>query len=186
MEYRIIKPEEYKTMPWKNGKGVTTELFIKNAQATDKYIYRLSMAGVTEDGEFSDFSGYDRTLIMLEGNGIRLHHSDGTMNELRTTSDIALFSGDEETHAELVNGPIKDFNVMTLRERCVSDVKIMSCGKISAAKKELLIYALSDTVIVHKDRKTDLTKNYLLYVSGSENDLEVEGNIISVSIVKIV
>ena len=149
MDYRIIKPDEYRTMPWKNGKGMTTELFVKYIQQEEQYVYRLSIAGVTENGQFSDFSGYDRKLIMLEGNGVRLKHSEGKKSSILTTSDIAEFSGDEETHAELVNGPIRDFNIMTLRDKCRSAAEVIhGTKKLSLICDELLIFALKNSEVL--------------------------------------
>lgn len=187
MEYRLIEPEEYKTMPWKNGKGMTRELFVKNDPDSDRYIYRLSAAGVIEDGEFSDFQGYDRTLIMLEGSGITLYHSDGTVNELRTASDVAKFSGDLKTRANLINGPVKDFNIMTLRGKCRSDAEvIISSGRLSAVSDELLVYALSDSVLVHKSGSIKVRKDHLLYFCEPAPEyILIEGSIILIKIAMI-
>ncbi len=185
MEYSIIKPEEYKLMPWKNGKGVTKELFVRNLQDTDKYLFRLSMAGVTEDGEFSDFSGYDRTLIMLEGNGIILHHSDGTVNELLKTSDIAFFSGDVKTTATLINGPVRDFNVMTLSRKCRSKVEILKgTSAYGLTGQDTFFFSHSDdgTLNIGKDQ-ISLNRGYLLQLStGSDLRIKISGSFIIVQI----
>ncbi len=180
MEYRIIKPDEYRTMPWKNGKGMTTELFVKNCSDSDKYIYRLSIAGVTENGQFSDFSGYDRKLIMLEGNGVRLKHSDGKSSSILTTSDIAEFSGDEETHAELVNGPIRDFNVMTLRKKCSSSVEVIhGTKKLSCICDELLIYAKSCSKIDFLNKELTLeSDNLFCFQDPGQSEISVSGSVI--------
>lgn len=188
MEYRIIKPDEYRTMPWKNGKGMTTELFVRNCTDSEKYIYRLSTAGVTENGQFSDFSGYDRILIMLKGNGINLKHSDGKYSSILTTSDIAEFSGDVQTSAELVNGPIKDFNVMTLRERCSSRVKVISrTESFKNEFEELFVYGVSESEISAGSVIVMLNKGELLFMKGTaEESIKVNGNAITVAIRNIV
>ena len=68
--------------------------------------------------DFSDFSGYDRILVLTEGNGVVLNHSNGQKDNLLRRFDFASFSGDLKTFAKLVNGPVKDFNVMTRRDYC--------------------------------------------------------------------
>jgi len=52
----IISPQQFKQIPWKNGKGTTTELAISDGGTLDHFAWRLSIASVVEDGEFSDFS----------------------------------------------------------------------------------------------------------------------------------
>jgi len=188
MDYRIIKPDEYRTMPWKNGKGMTTELFVRNSSGSDKYIYRLSIAGITENGQFSDFSGYDRKLIMLEGKGIRLKHSGGEKNSLFKASDIAEFSGDEVTHAELVNGPIRDFNVITLRESCRSVVKVISrSGSYENGFDELFIYAVFVTEVSLGKSVIKLKKDELFFLSDPAGEnIKITGSAILVVIQNIV
>ena len=49
----IITPEQFNTIPWKNGKGQTTELAISENGSIDDFDWRLSIASVVEDGAFS-------------------------------------------------------------------------------------------------------------------------------------
>ena len=71
-----LGPDDYRTMPWKNGAGSTTELVIEPPGATlaGGFHWRVSMATVAESGPFSSFPGYDRTLLLLEGQGLELEH----------------------------------------------------------------------------------------------------------------
>ena len=109
----IIKPSQFKIIPWKNGQGKTTELAINTAGNLDDFDWRLSIATVASDGLFSDFSGYDRNLVLIEGNGISLQHDDNKIDVLKEQLDIASFSGSSKTYGRLVSGAIKDFNIMT-------------------------------------------------------------------------
>ena len=60
-------------MRWKNGGGETAEIAVSPpGAALDAFDWRLSMAKVETDGPFSAFPGIDRTLAILEGEGIRL------------------------------------------------------------------------------------------------------------------
>lgn len=70
---KILRASEYKTMPWKNGGGVTVEIAIHPPSASmDAFDWRISMATVAQDGPFSSFPGIDRTLAIIEGNGMAL------------------------------------------------------------------------------------------------------------------
>ena len=109
----ILSPETFKTIPWKNGLGHTTELAINSGGNLDNFNWRLSIASVVNDGDFSNFSGYQRNLVLIEGEGLILDHRNGDIDELTNLLDIAHFDGGSKTHGSLVNGGIKDFNIMT-------------------------------------------------------------------------
>ncbi len=108
----IISPENFTTSLWKNGKGKTTELAISDNSSIAKFIYRLSIADVSEDGMFSNFCGLTRKLILLEGEGITLTHNDTTIDSLMKPLNYACFDGGYQTYGQLKNGPIVDFNLM--------------------------------------------------------------------------
>ena len=114
----IHTPNDFITMPWRNGLGSTIELL--KHQPDDSFTWRLSMADVTQDGAFSDFSGYDRCLILVSGNGITLSDDQGQSWPLEKQLDVAHFKGEDLVNAELHNGPIRDFNLMTKRQNCIA------------------------------------------------------------------
>ena len=87
-EPTIYSPESFITMPWRNGLGSTIEL-LKHPSG-DSFKWRLSMADVTQDGAFSDFSGYDRCLILVNGTGITLTNNEGIQWPLTQQGDAAL------------------------------------------------------------------------------------------------
>jgi len=109
----ILSPDTFKTIPWKNGLGHTTELAISEKGTLDNFDWRLSIASVVNDGDFSNFAGYQRNLVLIEGNGLTLDHRNGNVDKLTQLLDISRFDGASKTHGALVNGGIKDFNIMT-------------------------------------------------------------------------
>jgi hypothetical protein len=108
-------------MPWRNGLGTTIELLKQDLPCGDGFAWRLSMADVTTNGAFSNFSGYQRTLLLLEGKGLTLE-SNGASHRLEKPLQSARFSGDDQTFATLHDGPVKDFNVMVQRQHCSARV----------------------------------------------------------------
>tara|TARA_Y100001960_G_scaffold319311_1_gene390445 strand:+ start:125 stop:730 length:606 start_codon:yes stop_codon:yes gene_type:complete len=118
----ILFPETFKTIPWKNGLGHTTELAINSDGDLDNFDWRLSIANVVNDGNFSNFSGYQRHLILIEGEGIILDHGNGEIDNLTNLLDIAHFDGGSNTYGSLVNGGIKDFNIMTNKDSFTAEV----------------------------------------------------------------
>ncbi len=103
---------KYTRQPWKNGRGVTTELW--RLECNGQRLVRLSRAAVVEDGPFSLFPGIERNLTVLSGPGFRLTGGglDIRCDPLRPVA----FPGDVALHAsETGAGPSDDFNVMTAR-----------------------------------------------------------------------
>ena len=67
------------------------------------------------DGPFSLFPGVDRTLAILEGEGLLLDIAGRAPVELTGASAPLSFPADAPTTASLIAGPITDLNVMTRR-----------------------------------------------------------------------
>lgn len=106
---KIHTPEHFKDMPWKNGKGVTTELY--RYPTVGEFKLRISQAIVTEDGPFSHYPGIDRHLTILKGRGLELQ-VDGTTHLLTQSSAPFFFKGEASISSSLIEGPVLDFNVM--------------------------------------------------------------------------
>ena len=69
-----------------------------------------------QDGAFSDFSGYDRCLILINGAGVTLTDNKKQTWVLKSQLDTAHFKGEDLIDARLHDGPIRDFNLMTSRQ----------------------------------------------------------------------
>jgi environmental stress-induced protein Ves len=115
---RIIRANDCKTTPWKNGGGSTTEIAAGPAGSSlESFDWRISMARVASDGPFSDFPGIDRTLALVKGSGMILTIGANAPVTVSSGTDPVSFSGDVPTSARLVAGAITDLNVMTRRRR---------------------------------------------------------------------
>ena len=141
----IIAPKQFKTVAWKNGLGETIELAINSGGTLDNFDWRLSMASVIEDGVFSNFNGYTRNLILIEGNGLNLQHNDSKIDKLNNLLDMATFDGGNKTVGNLHSGEITDFNIIT-RTECF-DTKVITQNK----------------AVEHPLEKADLCFVYSLY-----------------------
>lgn len=110
---RVIRPAEYRAMPWKNGGGVTTEICV--SPPSGAFDWRVSIATVNTDGPFSAFIGYERHIMTLSGEGITLDilgRGKFTLEPLRPFS----FSGDAQVRGSLIQGTVLDFNLMVRRD----------------------------------------------------------------------
>ncbi|NKX15871.1 HutD family protein [Ochrobactrum pseudogrignonense] len=123
MMITVLKAKEHRRMPWKNGGGVTVEIAIHPENASvDNFDWRISTATVANDGPFSVFTGIDRTLSVLEGNGIVLDVEGVETTLTRETAPFA-FAADASSGARLIDGTITDLNVMTRRGRFTHHVE---------------------------------------------------------------
>jgi uncharacterized protein len=131
---KILRPDDYRHMPWKNGGGVTVEIAIHPPGATlDTFDWRVSMASVVEDGPFSRFADIDRTLSVLSGEGLELFVAGDAPVILTMDSVPHGFAADADTRARLIDGPVTDFNVMTRRGRCRHSVQCVAAGSEDVA-----------------------------------------------------
>jgi uncharacterized protein len=119
---QLLRSEDHRRMPWRNGAGVTHEVASSPAEAgLDAFDWRISMADVPGGGPFSRFAGIDRTLILIEGEWMALT-VDGRRHRFGLHEPFS-FDGGSETVCE-VPGPSRDLNVMTRRGRAAATVTV--------------------------------------------------------------
>ncbi|MBU6421310.1 MAG: HutD family protein, partial [Gammaproteobacteria bacterium] len=117
---RLLESADYRRMRWKNGRGWTTEITVFPAEARfdDKpFEWRVSLAEIENDGEFSAFPGYDRTILLAEGAGMELSFDAAPNQRFAEPYKPFRFKGEWQTCCRLLNGPVRDFNVMTMRSK---------------------------------------------------------------------
>ncbi|MFJ3521773.1 HutD family protein [Pseudomonas sp. NPDC090203] len=107
----LLRAVNYPRMPWKNGGGSTEEITRDAGEGLDGFGWRLSIADIGESGGFSVFEGYLRIITVLQGAGMTLN-IDGQDSEALLPSDPFAFSGDSQVSCTLLDGPIRDFNLI--------------------------------------------------------------------------
>ncbi len=112
----VIREGEYVAAPWKNGGGVTREI-LRESRDGDAFDWRLSLATIDAPGPFSQFSGYDRTLVFVRGAGVELSFEQRRTVLLREAGEIVHFDGEWPVQCRLLNGSSTDLNLMVRRER---------------------------------------------------------------------
>ncbi|MFS8045194.1 HutD family protein [Rhizobium sp. BR 314] len=115
---KLLRASDHKRMPWKNGGGETVEIAVSpDGAGLADFDWRVSMATVATDGPFSVFPGIDRTLSILDGEGMTLFIEGRAPERLTQASEPLSFAADAPTSATLIDGTITDLNVMTRRGR---------------------------------------------------------------------
>lgn len=117
---RVISANEYRRERWKNGHGWTRE--IVRVPDHDHWDWRLSIAEIEQDADFSAFPGIERELVLVRGNGVRLRFQDGEVHELHPPHERMRFVGERGVRGELLDGPTHDFNLMWRREAIAAEL----------------------------------------------------------------
>ena len=111
---RVIPANEYRRERWRNSAGWTRE--ICKFPEVDDWDWRLSIAEIEQDAQFSSFPGIDRELVLLSGHGLRLRFANDTIRELHPPHERIRFAGEDSIVGELLDGPTHDFNLMWRRD----------------------------------------------------------------------
>ncbi|UPG94054.1 HutD/Ves family protein [Luteibacter aegosomatissinici] len=113
---KIIRFDELKAVPWKNGLGITRELAVEPPGASmDTFAWRVSIADVDTASPFSTFAGIDRTIVLLEGDGFTMVLDGEREHALTTPCAPFAFPGEAKVDVRLAGGATRDFNLMVRR-----------------------------------------------------------------------
>jgi uncharacterized protein len=191
MKVTHLRAADFKRQPWKNGGGFTTELasfpaadsrtVIATADSiaeipaaespAERFTWRLSVAEVAQSGPFSDFAGYDRTIMLLEGEGMELSFDSRTQATLDRLFEPFPFDGGWKTSCRLLNGPVRDLNLMVDRERASGTLVVRAGdGTLALRARWTAIYALTGSSQVDGHR---LAPGELLIFEGGDATLDI-------------
>jgi len=148
---KTIRNSDLVEVPWKNGGGVTRD--ISSAAVNGKLIWRISMADVAHDGAFSEFSGLQRILTVIRGNGMVLESSHNVLQA--DPHKPVHFDGNTSVFARLKSGASTNLNVMFDPFYCDADVTVIKGPSqefmTTEETKEVAVHCLSGTAHIDAD-----------------------------------
>ena len=149
MALSIIPRATFAPLPWKNGGGITYEA-IRLPAAGDPFSWRVSLAQIDSSGPFSDFTGYDRHMVLLQGRGIALKFDGGEHRALRRVGDWLQFDGGVPVHCELLDGPCMDLNLMVSKStRAAARLEWLDRSlRVDASRGQTVIFSLEDAISI--------------------------------------
>ncbi|GAB3833264.1 HutD family protein [Kribbella italica] len=120
---RLQRASEQHRVAWRNGAGLTTELAgdPPGGGSAAEFAWRVSLAEVTEDCDFSLFPDVDRTIVLVEGEALSLELQG--IEHILTPYEPFRFDGAIEVRCR-VAGPTRDLNVMTRRGQAHATVAV--------------------------------------------------------------
>lgn len=186
MQTRVVTASEYERTRWRNDGGWTTEVARDTAPDGAGFRWRVSIAEIETDGPFSSFPGVDRELLLLEGNGISLIVDGGEPVRLERPLDGVRFAGEAAVECSLLDGPTRDFNVMTCRADVVASVRTHALDGVLAVQAEphteRLVHVVSGRLEATAEDRTHAVDagDTLLLGLGQGSTLRGEGRLVVV------
>ncbi|OOG57049.1 histidine utilization protein HutD [Rhodanobacter sp. B05] len=120
----IIRLADCPSQPWKNGLGRTREIAVHPAAAgSDDLVWRVSIAEVDSAAPFSVFTGIDRQIALLDGDGFTMTLDGRQVHALTTPFAPFAFPGEASVEVTLAGDPTRDFNLMVRRAQARGDVQ---------------------------------------------------------------
>jgi environmental stress-induced protein Ves len=139
--FRVVRAHGRPRTPWRNGLGLTEEIAMSpDGAGYADFDWRVSIAEMTRDAEFSRFPGVERTLTLLTPGAVELAVG-GVVKTLSQYEPVG-FPGDVPVSARLLAGPARDLNVMTRRDRVRASVRVEAIGPllaVNAPRDETLV-----------------------------------------------
>ena len=166
MKVRHLRKADALLQPWRNGGGTTSE--IAACIEDGRMVWRVSVADVSSDGPFSDFAGYDRVIMLLEGAGMALAFGDRPEVKLARKWRPLPFDGGWNTRCRLLEGPVRDLNLMVDRARAHGRLEVVEDAAKLATAATTLCHALEDSTTIEVDRKRHgLARGDTLWLEGA-------------------
>ena len=168
MRIEVLGPEDFRSMPWRNGLGTTIEM-AREDDPDGAMLWRVSAADVVEAGAFSPFPGIDRILTLIEGPGFDLDFSGhGRVAPVELLRPVG-FSGDWTARAEAVRGPSRDLNVMTARGKASAMVHVHQDAASTAhlGDRSLFFCLAGHPILTVADAACPLDPGRLAVISGA-------------------
>lgn len=118
-----LQKSQYLDTLWKNGAGLTLQIAIfptDSSVAANNFLWRISSATVNSKNNFSQFSGYERILMVLSGDGLILNGSPLLPYEPLE------FSGDQLIKCSLMNElPVIDLGIIYNKFKFLAQMKVI-------------------------------------------------------------
>lgn len=180
-EHRVRKYSTYRAMPWRNGRGVTLEIAREPARG-EKFAWRLSLADIDTDSEFSAYPGYRRALALVAGKSLHLRFRGHGSRQLDPLRRGARFEGDWATHCAIPKGRCTDLSLIVRKGlatapavvvRAPKTLRVKSSGRVLlAADLYGALFVIEGSVAVSESirarRRIVRTRDTLLLAAGAQ------------------
>ncbi len=106
MNTKRIASHEFVRKRWSNDRGWTREILACPAEG--QWLWRLSIAELQAESEFSQFADCDREMVLLSGAGVSLNFREAGSVELSPTSRRHRFSADSALSGSSMDAQVSE------------------------------------------------------------------------------
>ncbi len=162
-----LKSSDYRSQPWKNGQGETKEIAISPLNANfpnDKFLWRLSSATIHSVNPFSLFPGYDRLLVVWQGEGLALNGERLPVNRPK------MFAGEEPIECAPLGPKIVDLGLIFDRAKIAAQLKVHTGSRLFRLHHENLFFCARGHFTANDDQ---VAAGETLWTSGA-GDLQLQ------------
>ncbi|MCJ1883496.1 HutD family protein [Pseudomonas sp. LA21] len=152
-DVKLLRAADYPAMPWKNGAGTTREIVRDAGNGMEGFGWRVSIADVGAPGPFSAFTGYQRVISVLEGEGMRLKVDGVDSRDLRALNAFA-FDGASAVDCTLLGGAIRDFNLIyspTCYQARLQWLKLDGAAHFFSSASTVLLFSAGEGIHVSQN-----------------------------------
>lgn len=152
-DIRRLPASGFRRTPWKNGGGVTIDIAGSYRPGAEPggwagVTWRFGRTRIERPAPFSDLSGLDRVLVVVDGRGLTLQGDDGRVLDAREPLRPVRFAGERPLASALDAGPVGVLNLMGDRASVSIGLDILSGGALDCPAGEVVVYAYADTASV--------------------------------------
>lgn len=183
-----LDPAGYRRVPWKNGGGVTIDVAAEYEPGAapggwQGVVWRLSRTRIEQPGPFSDLSGYDRLLAVIDGAGLVLHPKDRPPIDVRKPLRAVRFAGEWAIDSELTQGPVGVLNLLADRRKAGIDLFFVAGSEqAELTAPRAILLALSPSQLHLDDQPVSLVADGAVRLRGPGH-LRVEQGLVAVALI---
>jgi len=184
IEVLHLEPGDARVTPWRNGGGVTRELALWPEEARFERLdfdWRIARAGVSRDGPFSSFPGFERHLVVISGAGLELEHGEPPVRARLRPFEPLRFDGGENARARLVAGPVEDLNVLVRRDCARVELEALRLGerraRLTLAPGQAFAHLVAGRArarVTLEEAPFELEAGHSLWIDGLRGDEELD------------
>lgn len=148
---RVFALDSLPDEPWRNGGGRTRTISVwpagelaDDASGGVGWQWRLSVATIERDGDFSSFAGVDRISMLVSEGGLAVHMAGGAPLTLSRPGQSITYPGESPARSHLLDAekPVSLLNVMTRRDASRASVRAVS-GPATLSAQALAVLVMS-------------------------------------------
>ena len=170
----LLDPAGYRRTPWKNGGGVTIDIAFAYREGCEPggwegMLWRFGRTRIELPGPFSDLSGYERLLGVIEGKGLTLRRASGATLDATQPFRPVRFDGGWPIQSELSDGGVGVLNLMADRARYAIDLAFPDPGSTTtAASGVVLVWAVGRSELSIDDAIVELNDDWCCRLDANE------------------